>query len=154
MVAHRDAYLPPPNAIVINKANGHAHALTLLATPVAKHSAADLSPSSISPPLSVAWHGASTRIAGLPRTDRQEEPASRSLGGRVAARRTRIRCRSSTAGFLKRDMRPNSSVTTMHGFSRNCTCFDKVREIAYREVRDAKRAGKSVSEFQTRTSRR
>ena len=37
---HRDACLPPPNAIVINKANGHAHALTLLATPVAKHSAA------------------------------------------------------------------------------------------------------------------
>jgi hypothetical protein len=47
-------------------------------------------------------------------------------------------------------MRPDSSVTTMHGFSRNCTCFDNVRETAYREVLDAKRAGKSLSDFQLR----
>jgi Primase C terminal 1 (PriCT-1) len=44
-------------------------------------------------------------------------------------------------------MRPDSSVTTMHGFSRNCTCFDNVRETAYREVLDATRAGKSLSDF-------
>jgi hypothetical protein len=30
------------------------------------------------------------------------------------------------------------------------TCFDKVRETAYREVLDAKRAGKSLSDIQLR----
>jgi hypothetical protein len=39
--AHRDAYVPKPNLIIINPANGHGHAAYLLATPVARHSAGE-----------------------------------------------------------------------------------------------------------------
>ena len=141
----------PPNAIVINKANGHAHALTLLATPVAKHSAARSKPLAY---LAAVERGMARRlgadraytglIAKNPLHDhwevewRREEPYS---------------LPELDDWLFKRDMRPDSSVTTTYGFSRNCTCFDKVREIAYREVLDAKRAGKSLSEFQARLER-
>ena len=151
MVGHRDACLPPPNVIVINKANGHAHALTLLATPVAKHSAARSKPLAY---LAAVERGMARRLG-----------ADRAYTGLIAKnplhdhwevewRREEPYSLPELDGWLfKRDMRPDSSVTTMHGFSRNCTCFDKVREIAYREVLDAKRAGKSVSEFQAHLER-
>ena len=151
MVAHRDAYLPPPNAIVINKANGHAHALTLLATPVAKHSAARSKPLEY---LAAVERGMARRL-----------DADRAYTGLIAKnplhdhwavewRREEPYSLPELDGWLfKRDMRPDSSVTTTYGLSRNCTCFDKVREIAYREVLDAKRAGKSLPEFQARLER-
>jgi hypothetical protein len=36
-LSHRDAYLPQPNLIAINPANGHGHSAYLLAVPIARH---------------------------------------------------------------------------------------------------------------------
>ena len=47
------------------------------------------------------------------------------------------------------DMRPDPTVETTLGAGRNCTVFDELRGIAYREVREFKRNG-SVDMFQAR----
>ena len=46
------------------------------------------------------------------------------------------------------DMRPDPTIATTFGAGRNCTVFDELRAIAYREVR--RFAGKSLDQFKAR----
>ena len=50
------------------------------------------------------------------------------------------------------DMQPDFTVETTVGAGRNCTVFDELRAIAYREVREFKRTG-SLDTFRARLER-
>ena len=143
--AYRDANLPLPNVIVINRSNGHAHGLVLLETPVATHSGGRAAP--------LAFHSAVER--GMARRLR----ADPGYAGLVAKNPLHdhwsvewLRDRPFTLHELDEylfptDKRAYPSTRDTFGFGRNSSCFDAVREVAYREVLEAKRAGKSVEEF-------
>jgi hypothetical protein len=145
--AHRDANLPEPNVIAINPENGRGHSAILLATPVARHSAARVEP--------LRFYGAIERgIARRIGADRHysglivKNPVHRHW--RVEWRREQPYTLHELADWLFfEDMRPDPTVETTLGVGRNCTVFDELRAIAYREVREYKRSG-SVDMFQAR----
>jgi hypothetical protein len=145
--AHRDANLPEPNVIAINPENGRGHSAILLATPVARHSAARVEP--------LRFYGAIERgIARRIGADRRysglimKNPFHHHW--RVEWRREQPYTLHELADWLFfEDMRPDPTVETTLGVGRNCTVFDELRAIAYREVREFKRSG-SVEVFQAR----
>jgi len=148
--AHRDANVPEPNVIAINPENGHAHCAVLLATPIARHSAARIKP--------LRFYGAVERgIARRIRADRQysglicKNPLHSDW--RVEWRRAEPYTLHELADWLfYEDMRPDTSVETTFGVGRNCAVFDALRHIAYREVRAFKRDG-NVETFRARLER-
>jgi replicase family protein/primase-like protein len=137
--AHRDANLPEPNVICINPDNGHGHSAVLLVAPVARHSAARIEP--------LRFYGAVER--GIAR----RLDADRHYSGlitknpvhphwRVEWRRDDPYTLSELADWLFfEDMRPDATIETTLGAGRNCTVFDELRHIAYREVLAFKRDG-------------
>jgi hypothetical protein len=137
--AHRDGNVPPPNVIIINPANGHAHAGYLLTTPVARHSAARLAP--------LHYFGAVERgIARRIGADRRytglmaKNPLHRDW--RVEWRRDRPYCLEELADALfAADMAPDVNITSTFGIGRNTTLFDELRHAAYSEARAFKRRG-------------
>jgi hypothetical protein len=145
--AHRDANIPEPNMIMVNPQNGHAHSAVLLAVPVACHSAARMAP--------LRFYAAVERgIARRIDADRQytglitKNPLH--TDWRVEWRRHQPYTLPELADWLfPEDMLPFPSVEATHGTSRNCTVFDELRAIAYREVRDFKRRN-SLDAFQAR----
>lgn len=146
--AHRDANLPPPNVIMTNPANGHGHAVYLLETPVAKHSASRVEP--------LRFYAAIER--GLAR----RVNADRSYSGlivknplhpawRVEWRRSEPYSLHELSDWLfDRDTRPDPSVRETMGAGRNVTIFDELRAIAYREVRGFKQGSAPFSAWQDR----
>jgi hypothetical protein len=137
--AHRDAYVPQPNLIVINPANGHGHAAYLLATPVARHSAARVAPLRFfaSVELGIARRiGADRRYCGLI----VKNP--RHPHWFVEWRRDQPYSLPELADWLfPRDVVPEPNFTTTFGAGRNCAIFDELRKAAYGEVRAFKRQG-------------
>jgi len=137
--AHHDANLPEPNFIAINPENGHGHCAVLLVSPVARHSAARIEP--------LRFYGAVER--GIAR----RLAADRYYSGlitknplhphwRVEWRRDEPFTLPELADWLFReDMQPDPTIETTLGAGRNVTVFDKLRQIAYREVLTFKRAG-------------
>ena len=131
--AHDDAILPPPNVIMMNLANGHAHAAYLLASPVARHRAARLAP--------LRFYAAVERGVG------RRLGADRHYGGLIAKnpmhrcwrtewRRAQPYTLVELEGHLfERDMRPDPTIATTLGAGRNVTVFDELRQRAYREIR-------------------
>jgi hypothetical protein len=136
---HRDANVPQPNVLIVNPANGHAHAAYLLAAPVVRTSAARVRPLQL---FAAVERGIARRIE-----------ADRHYSGlitknplhpvwRVEWRRDEPYSLCELADWLfPRDMVPDVSRSLTFGAGRNCTIFEELRTIAYREVRDAKRAG-------------
>lgn len=137
--AHRDANLPEPTFIAINRRNGHAHSAILLETPVARHSASRIEP--------LRFYGAVERgIARRLGADRRYVGlvAKNPMHGDwdVEWRRDEPYTLDELADWLRyEDMRPDLSVETTFGAGRNVTTFDELRQIAYREVLEFKRAG-------------
>jgi hypothetical protein len=135
--AHDDANLPPPNVIVCNPANGHAHAAYLLRCPVARHNAARLKP--------LRYY------AAVERGVRRRLAADRHYTGLIAKnplhpswraewRRDQPYALDELADYLfERDRRPEPSVASTFGAGRNVTVFDQLRQAAYREIRTFKR---------------
>jgi hypothetical protein len=145
-LAHDEANLPPPNILAINRKNGHAHAAVLLKVPVARHAAARTKPLEY---LAAVERGLARRLgadcayAGLIAKNPLHEFWD------VRWLRNQPYSLSELQGWLfKRDMRPYEAPTVMAGLSRNCAVFDRLRQLAYSEVRNAKHAGKNIAVFQ------
>ena len=137
--AHRDANIPEPNVIAINPENGHGHSAVLLASPVARHSAARVEPFRF---YSAVERGIARRISA----DRQyvglitKNPMH--AHWRVEWRRDEPYTLGELADWLFfEDMPPDATVETTLGAGRNCAVFDELRLIAYREVLTFKRTG-------------
>ena len=149
--AHRDANVPEPNFIAINPENGHGHSGFLLANPVARHSAARPRPLHL---YAAVERGIARRI----KSDRQFVGliAKNPIHGHwlVEWRRETPYTLHELADWLfPVDTRPDGSLSTTLGAGRNCTVFDELRTIAYREVREFKRAGQSEEAFRIRLER-
>jgi len=149
--AHEVACLPPPNVIAINPENGHAHCAVLLANPVARHAASRLEPLRF---FAAVERGIARRLG-----------ADRLYTGLIAKnplhehwlvewRREEPYSLPELAEFLTpEEMNPDISHSETMGVGRNCTVFEDLRHIAYREVREFKRAGRSMDEFAARLER-
>jgi replicase family protein len=135
--AHDDANVPPPNVIMVNPENGHAHSAYLLANPVARHSASRVGP--------LRFYGAVERgIARRLGADRRYTGliAKNPLHAdwKVEWRREQPYTLPELADWLfDSDMAPDLSVQTTLGVGRNVTVFDELRVFAYREVLRFKR---------------
>ena len=148
--AHDDANVPEPNVIMINRDNGHAHSAYLMASPVARHSASRVEP--------LRFYGAVERgIARRIGADRHysglitKNPVHSDW--EVEWRREQPYTLPELADWLfKRDMAPDPTIETTLGAGRNCTVFDELRTIAYREVLDFKRSG-NIDAFRARLER-
>ena len=136
-LAHRDANLPPPNVITINPANGHAHAAYLLATPVARHSAARLKPLQY---LAAIERGIARRLGADPQYGGLIAKNPVHPDWRVEWRRDDAYSLAELESWLfARDMAPVADVAVGSGLGRNCILFDALRQLAYREVLSFKR---------------
>ena len=144
--AHRDAILPPPNILMINPANGHAHFAYLLAVPIARHAAARLKPLRYYAAVErgfVRRLGADRWYAGL-------------LAKNPLHPHWRVEWLSNRAHTLNdleswlftRDMEPEVSPAETISAGRNCAVFEELRLYAYREVLHSKAAGETVETFQ------
>lgn len=150
-LAHREANLPPPSFIAINPENGHAHSAMLLAVPVARHSASRVGPLQF-------YAGVERGIARRLGADRcyrgviAKNPVHRDW--RVEWRREQPYTLPELRDWLfDRDMVPDASPSEAFGAGRNCTVFEELRKIAYREVREFKAAGQTIEAFQERLVR-
>lgn len=140
-LAHDDANLPPPNVIMVNRANGHAHSAYLMASPVARHNCARVEPLRF---FATVERGVARRLE-----------ADRSYVGLIAKnpvhtdwmvewlRDEPYTLHELEGHLFERDMRPDPTPETTWGAGRNVTVFDELRTIAYREVRAFKRDGAS-----------
>jgi hypothetical protein len=150
-IAHDDAYLPPPNVITVNPANGHAHSAYLLKIPVARHSAARIEPLRY---FAAVERGVGRRLGA----DRlyvgliAKNPSHQYW--RVEWRRDDPYTLDELADWLfSRDMAPDVSPRTTLGAGRNVTVFDELRTFAYREVRAFKSRGERPDAFRARLER-
>ena len=141
---------PEPNFMAINPENGHGHSALLLTIPVARHAAARVEPLHF---YSAVERGFARRLG-----------ADRHYSGLITKNpvhphwRVEWRCDQpytlpDLADWLfPEDMQPDFTVETTLGAGRNCTVFDELRLIAYREVRAFKRDG-SLDTFRARLER-
>jgi hypothetical protein len=137
--AHDDANLPPPNVIIINRANGHAHSAYLMANPIARHACARTEPLRF---FAAVERGCARRLE-----------ADRLYSGLITKnplhdhwivewrREAPYTLDEHESNLFERDMRPDPSPATTLGPGRNVTVFDELRTVAYREVRQYKREG-------------
>ena len=150
LYAHKDAYLPQPNVIIFNPENGHAHCAYLLKTPVARHSAARPAPLRF---FAAVERGAMRRL----RADRNYSGliAKNPLHSdwRAEWRHPQPYTLEELADWLfPWDTEPEASPSVTFGAGRNCTVFEQLRHIAYREVREFKRHGTEEA-FRSRLER-
>lgn len=144
--AHRDAYLPPPNVLVLNKYSGTAHAIVILKVPIAKHQAARTAPIKYLAAVEQAYTrrlGADPRYVGLIAKNPFHpcwvstwlRPDPYDLG--------------ELSDWLFRDeLRWSPSPQQFNGFSRNCHCFDELRAFAYRVVLEVKLGNGTFHQFE------
>lgn len=146
--AHRDALVAEPTFIAINKANGHAHAATLLAIPVARHYAAKAAPLRYFAAVELGYArriGADLHYAGL----MVKNPLHHDW--RVEWRGQRATELDELASWLDfKDMAPELSLAATTGAGRNVTLFDDLRVHAYREVLRDKREGNFFERFHSK----
>jgi hypothetical protein len=140
-----DANLPPPNVIMVNRANGHAHMNWLLTTPVAKHQFAQLKPlkffaavqRGITRRMDADRHFAGDLIKNPAHPDwlvewRRPEPYTLA---------------ELDDALFPHDKRYEPRPKLQFGASRNCSLFDELRQIAYREIRRLKAAGHDYGDY-------
>jgi len=135
--AAEDAYLPPPSVFVGNPTNGHGHLAYLLQTPVLKHSASRIAP------LRLA--------AAVERGLRRRLGADRHYAGLIAKNPLHpdwcvewlvadpYDLQTLESWLFERDMRFEPRTKAEVGLGRNCDLFERLREIAYGEVRHFKK---------------
>lgn len=147
-LAYRDAYLPEPNIVVVNPDNGHAHTAYLLATGVARSSNSRLRPLKFFAAVERGFarrFGADRHYSGLV-TKNPMHP-----DWRVEWHRDEPYTLHELADWLfPRDMAAEVEPEHTIGAGRNCTVFEQLRAIAYREVRSFKSAGATFGEWRTR----
>lgn len=143
--AHDDANLAPPNVIMVNKANGHAHAAYLMATPIARHALARLEPLRF--------------FASVERGTARRLSADRCYTGLIAKnplhpdwlvewRRDAPYTLGELADQLfEADTRPDPRIDCTFGAGRNVAVFDQLHTVAYREVLMFKRRGADFGEW-------
>jgi Replicase family/Primase C terminal 1 (PriCT-1) len=149
-LVHDDAYVPQPNVIVLNPANGHAHASYLLAVPVARHAASREAPLRY---FAAVERGIARRIGADRRYCGLIAKNPLHPDWRVEWRRNEPYTLEELADWLfPRDMAPDTSIEVTLGAGRNCSIFDTLRATAYREVRDYKRLG-DLEAFRDRLDR-
>jgi hypothetical protein len=130
--AHDDANLPPPNVIMINPANGHAHSAYLLATPVARHNSARIKPLRF---YAAVERGIARRLQADPQYAGLIAKNPMHACWKVEWRRDAAYTLEELADNLfERDMRPEPTLDLTLGAGRNVTLFDELRTVAYREV--------------------
>lgn len=140
--ASRDGILPPPNVVMINKHNKHAHYAYMLETPVARHSAARLAPLRYFSAVETGFTrrlGADHFFAGL--------IAKNPLHPDWLVEWTRQQPYSLGElhdWLFPRDLRWQSRPEHTFGASRNVACFDVLRNYAYANVLAFKKSGGSV----------
>ena len=151
VLAHYDACLPPPNVIMINPANGHAHCAYLLEKAVARHSASRAAPLRYFAAVERGFArrlGADRRFAGLI----VKNPVHKHW--RVEWRRDRPYTLGELEDWLwPRDTEPDHCISESRGAGRNCTIFEELRQVAYREVREFKRGAGDPGAFRARLER-
>jgi hypothetical protein len=137
--AHEEADLPMPTFVAINPENGHAHSGYLLTTPVARHNAARIKPLRYFADIERGIGrrlGADRRYTGLIAKN-PWHPAWRTDWRRPVPYDLDELNDSLTAS----DKRPDPTIQETLGAGRNCTVFDDLRHVAYREVVAFKRSG-------------
>lgn len=146
--ASGDANLPPPNVIMVNPENGHAHCAYRLEAPVAKHFNARLKPLQYFTAVLRGYTnrlGADKRYAGLIAKNplhpawhtewcRQKPYSLHEMGDWLFDEDTRY------------DPRPE----VQFGAGRNITLFDELRYFGDREVLAFQRGGDDDSAFKSR----
>ncbi len=146
-LAHRDSNLPPPNVIMINRKNRHAHSAVLLESPVARHSAARRKPLAYYAAIERGFArrlGADFSYSGL--------LAKNALypGWDVEWRREEPYSLDELSDWLfKRDMVPAARSSDSFGTSRNVFCFEEMRRWGYRNFRRFIRTGEPFERFQS-----
>ena len=145
--ADEDANVAAPNVAVINPDNGHAHLLYALADPVHATAAARQAPLRF---LADIERGMQRRLGGDPGYSGviAKNPRSRRWLVRWAALYP-YRLEHLDGYLTREDKRRLGSRAGENGLGRNCTLFDAVRRVAYREARDFRRRGMSQRHFQT-----
>jgi hypothetical protein len=145
--AHEDANLPAPNFIAINPDNGHAHSAYLLATPVHCHSVARLAPLRL---FNAVRLGTTRRLdADLHYAGNTIKNPLNPHWGVEWRRHQPYTLQELLDWLFFEDMAPEPIAETT-GEGRNVIVFDKLRNIAYREVIHFKREGRSFDGFQRR----
>jgi hypothetical protein len=146
--AWEEANLPAPNIIAVNPQNGHAHIIYTLANPV--HALAQ----SRSAPLRY--------LADIERGMIRRLEADPRYSGLIAKNPMATRWRTQwlapfpyrldalDAALTRDDKRRIPAWQQEIGLGRNCTLFDELRLIAYREVLIFKRQNRSAAHFRTR----
>jgi hypothetical protein len=138
-LAYRDANLPEPNIITINPDNGHAHTAYLLETGVARSANSRLRPLKYFAAVERGFArrlGADRNYAGLIAKNPMH------ACWRVEWHRDKPYTLAELAdGLFPRDMVRDVEPAQSFGAGRNCTVFDQLRSIAYREVRHFKSEG-------------
>lgn len=145
-MAFDDANLPPPNVIMVNRDNGHAHAAYLLDRPVAKHSSARLAPLNF---YAAVQRGYTNRLGADKKYIGLISKNPKHADWFVEWRRDKPYSLVEMDDWLfERDKKfePRSEV----GEGRNCTIFEELRTFAYREVMRFKASGASLAEFTSR----
>jgi len=150
-LAWEEARLPPPNIIVGNASNGHAHLIYALRDPV--HAA----PQSRSAPLRY--------LADIERGMIRRLDADPSYSGFIAKnpRSPSWRTQWTAAApyaleelnrhLTATDKRRESAEDDLIGLGRNCILFHKLRQVAYRAILAFKRTDRSPVRFQERLVR-
>ena len=138
-LAYSDANLPEPNIVMINPENRHAHTAYLLESGVARSENSRLRPLKY---FAAVERGIARRLG-----------ADRNYAALVAKNpmhphwhvewhRDEPYTLAELADWLfPRDMVPDLEAAQTFGAGRNCTVFDQLRSIAYREVRHFKSKG-------------
>lgn len=141
LYAFEEADLPPPNVIMVNPKNGHAHAAYFMATPIARHAAARDAPIRF---FAAVERGIARRVG-----------ADMSYAGLLAKnplhpdwyvvwqRDAPYELHELNDYLSKDDKRPEGSIERTSGTSRNVFVFDELRRTAYSKVRQFKKEGAS-----------
>ena len=146
--ASDDANLPPPNVIMVNRENGHAHCAYRLETPVAKHFNARLKPLQFFAAVQRGYTnrlGADKHYVGLIAKNplhpvwlvewRRQKPYS---------------LHEMSDWLFDADTRFDPRPEVQFGAGRNVTLFEELRHFAYREVRAIQSAGGDGAAFKAR----
>jgi hypothetical protein len=146
--ADDDANLPPANVIMVNRANGHAHVAYLLASPVAKHSFARLAPLEY---LAAVERGMTNRMGADKAFAGDLIKNPQHPDWLVEWRRVEpYELGELDDALFDHDKRFDPRPAAQWGASRNCTVFNELRPIGYREVLEFKRRGASFEAFRER----
>jgi hypothetical protein len=143
--AAEDGLLPPPNIIVLNPDNGRGHLTYFLEAPVPRTDAARIKPLQY---LDKIVRGMTRRLDADPGYSGLVTKNPLHPGWRTIV----LHDHCYTLRELDEHLHPPNCRRPprgeISGLGRNCTVFDELRHLAYRQVRDAKRNGETQQNFE------